>query len=223
MIGGVDPIINVADYASVSLPHAIPYQGSKRRLASVIAQYLPKKIDTFYEPFAGSAAMTIYVAYHNLASKFVVADSLCPIVGLLRSMTEEPEKTASRYCSLWLGQEEGDIGYFNRIRERYNQDKDCVDLLYLICRCVKNSVRFNSHGNFTQSVDKRRLGTHPNKMQSAIFGVSTILRGRTEFRVGDWLESTKDASSRDFIYMDPPYLGTSIGRDRRYHQQMTFK
>jgi len=57
-------------------------------------------------------------------------------------------------------------------------------------------------------------------MRAAILGVSAILCNRVEFRVGDWLDTTADARPVDFLYMDPPYLGTSIGRDRRYHQQM---
>ena len=204
----------------MSLPHAVPYQGSKRKLAPSIARYLPDRIKTFYEPFAGSAAMSIYAAHHGYAERFVVADSLAPMVNLLRGIVEAPEETASKYRDLWTGQDTGDSGYFNGVRERYNDTADHVDLLYLICRCVKNSPRFNRSGRFTQSVDKRRLGMRPEKMRSEIFGVSALLRGRVEFRIGDWLETTTDARSMDFLYMDPPYLGTSVGRDRRYHQQM---
>ncbi len=202
------------------LPHPIPYQGSKRKLAPSIACCLPDRIETFYEPFAGSAAMSIYAASHRLAERFVIADSLAPIVDLLRAIVEAPAETAARYRELWEGQAAADVSYFNHIRDRYNASGDHVDLLYLICRCVKNAIRFNRSGRFTQSVDKRRLGMHPDKMQTGIVGVSAILGGRVEFRVGDWRETTKDARPVDFLYMDPPYLGTSIGRDRRYHQQM---
>lgn len=202
------------------LPHPIPYQGSKRKLAHAIAWYLPEEIEIFYEPFAGSAAVTIYAAYHGLAPRFVLADSLEPMIDLLRAIVEEPEETASEYRALWYGQADGDDGYFNRVRDRYNDAGHHVDLLYLICRCVKNSVRFNRFGRFTQSVDRRRLGMRPDKMRASIHGVSNILRGRVEFRVGDWLETTEDARPVDFVYMDPPYLGTSTGRDKRYHRQM---
>lgn len=202
------------------LPHPIPYQGSKRKLAPVIGRYLSERIRVFYEPFAGSAAMTVYAAYHRRAERFIVADSFAPMVALLRSIVEEPERTAARYREVWEGQQEGGHGFFNEVRRRYNEERDPVDLLYLICRCVKNAVRFNGYGCFTQSVDKRRLGMHPDKMLSAMTGVSSILRGRTEFRLGDWQETSADASPGDFVYMDPPYLGTSIGRDKRYHRQI---
>jgi DNA adenine methylase len=82
-------------------------------------------------------------------------------------------------------------------------------------------VRFNKTGNFTQSHDKRRLGMRPEKMAVAIEGASLLLKGKTEVRVGDWTETAADAKPEDFVYMDPPYLGTSIGRDKRYAHQMT--
>ena len=205
----------------MSLPHPIPYQGSKRKLAPAISRHLPTRIATFYEPFAGSAAMTIYAAHHGLASRFVLADSLEPMIDLIHAIVETPQKTASAYRALWHGQIEGDDDYFNRIRERYNTTGHHVDLLYLICQCVKNAIRFGRNGRFTQSVDRRRLGMHPDRMRSAIHGVSNILRDRVEFRVGDWLETTHDARSDDFVYMDPPYRGTSSGPDKRYHRQVT--
>ncbi|WP_417496110.1 DNA adenine methylase [Maricaulis sp.] len=202
------------------LPHPIPYQGSKRKLAHLIGRYVPKSA-TFYEPFCGSGAMTIYAAHKGLANRFVLGDSLEPIVRLQQAIVEMPAKTADRYQTVWEGQTSDNFGYFNDVRARYNADRDAVDLLYLICRCVKNAIRFNKAGNFTQSHDKRRLGTHPEKMRAAIHGVSQILKGKVEYRVGDWLETTFDADPDDFVYMDPPYLGTSVGPDKRYHQQMT--
>lgn len=204
----------------IRLPHPIPYQGSKRKLAPLIGRYLPKSSKRFFEPFAGSAAMSIYAAYHRRADSFVIADSLEPMVQLLTAIVDSPEKTSSRYEEIWNGQTSQGPDYFNRVRDRYNADRDPVDLLYLICRCVKNAIRFNKNGNFTQSVDKRRLGMRPQKMGDAVREVSSILKGRVEFRVGDWIETTSDATPRDFVYMDPPYLGTTIGRDKRYHQQL---
>lgn len=207
----------------MTVPHPIPYQGSKRKLASAIDRYLPESVDTFYEPFAGSAAMTIYAAFHRRASRYVISDSLEPMVKLLQAIVEDPESTAAKYGELWRGQASDDAQYFYRVRDRFNEHGNHVDLLYLICRCVKNAVRFNSAGGFSQSVDKRRLGMRPDKMRKAMLGVHFLLRGRTMFRVGDWLETTKDAGVDDFVYMDPPYLGTSVGPDRRYHRQMTQK
>ena len=82
---------------------------------------------------------------------------------------------------------------------------------------MKNAIRFNAKsGNFTQSRDKRRLGMKPEKMASAILGVSVLLKGKTEVVSGDWIKTVSGAGPEDFIYMDPPYLGTTVGKDKRY-------
>jgi DNA adenine methylase len=203
-----------------NLPHPIPYQGSKRSLAPLIAPFIPSKVEIWFEPFAGSAAMTLWAAKQGVAKKYVIGDRLEPIAELWRAIIERPQETGIRYTAIWKEQRPDNADYFNTVRERYNQNRDPVDLLYLICRCVKNAVRFNKYEKFTQSVDKRRLGMRPEKMIEAIAGASYLLRGRTEVVSGDWLKTTAPAGRRDFLYMDPPYLGTSIGRDKRYAHQM---
>jgi DNA adenine methylase len=165
--------------------------------------------------------MTLWAAQENRASRFIIGDSLEPVAQLWTAIIERPGATARQYRNIWEGQKEGEFGYFNSVRTRYNEHRDPVDLLYLICRCVKNAVRFNKQGNFTQSHDKRRLGMRPEKMAEAIEGASRLLKGKTEVRSGDWKETTTDARRDDFLYMDPPYLGTSIGRDKRYAHQIT--
>lgn len=201
-------------------PHPFPYQGSKRRLAPLIAPHIPDHVQVMFEPFAGSAAMTLHAAQHGLARHFVIGDSLGDIVRLWRGIVLEPGATAARYRAVWSAQTPANPEYFNRVRARYNRERDPVDLMYLICRCVKNAVRFNAAGEFSQSADRRRLGTHPDRMQNAITDASHLLAGKIEFREGDWLHTTADATTRDFAYLDPPYLGTTIGPDKRYHQQL---
>lgn len=202
------------------IPHPIPYQGSKRRLAKDICHYLPKKIDTLYEPFAGSAAITLYCARYNLASRFVIGDTLPSLIELWQLIVSKPEQTADRYEELWNGQKNEGLDYFNKVRERFNGNHDPVELLYLIARCVKNAVRFNQYGKMTQSVDKRRLGMQPDKMRSAILMSSFLLRGRTEFFCGDFKDCIASAKAGDFAYLDPPYQGTTYGQDKRYFSQV---
>lgn len=205
----------------LKLPHPIPYQGSKRRLAEAIGSIVPKKIGTWYEPFAGSAAMSLWVARHRNPDKIVLGDSLESLTALWELIIADPKGAADRYEIVWQGHANSDLGYFNEVRARYNEQHDPIDILYLMARCVKNAVRFNRKGHFTQSVDKRRLGMRPDKMRNAMIGASELLKGRTVVKTGDWTLTTADAVKGDFIYLDPPYMGTSIGRDLRYAEQMT--
>ncbi len=205
---------------TTTIPHPIPYQGSKRALAAKICTLFPDRIETLYEPFAGSAAISIYAAHHNLAKEFVIADSLPELIGLWKEIIDNPTRTANRYEEIWSGNQERSPTYFNEVRERFNSERDPVDLLYLIVRCVKNAVRFNRHGHFTQSSDKRRLGTNPKKMGASIHSVSDLLKGRTKLLCGDFIKTIKGAGSNDLVYMDPPYHGTTYGRDKRYFAQL---
>ena len=203
----------------LKLPHPLPYQGSKRSLATLIGPNLPTDIDTWYEPFCGSAAMSIWAIHYRKPRRLVLGDSLAGIADLWRAIIENPDGTAARYAELWSGHVRGP-DHFLAIRARYNNERDPVDLLYLTVRCVKNAVRFNAKGNFTQSADHRRKGMRPEAMRKAIRGASEMLRGKTEIRTGDWLSTMANAGKNDFGYLDPPYLGTSTGPDKRYAHQM---
>jgi len=202
------------------IPHPIPYQGSKRKLAPVIAELFPKKVETLYEPFAGSAAMTIYAAKHNLAEKFVIGDTFPELVTLWEKIINHPDEIAKDYEKIWLGHIENGNDHFNTVRASFNETRDEAALLYLVARCVKNAVRFNKNGFFTQSADKRRLGTNPLKMAVAIKNTSQLLKGKTKVICDDFSNTIKNATPNDLVYLDPPYHGTTYGKDKRYFSQL---
>jgi DNA adenine methylase len=193
----------------------IPYQGSKRALAPRICSLFPRHIETLYEPFAGSAAITLFAASHGLANSFVIGDTYAPLVDLWALIINNPSELSERYSTVWHGQFESNT-HFNEKRAEFNENRDPVLLLYLIARCVKNAVRFNKHGHFTQSADKRRTGMKPDRVTRTAYAVSRLLKGRTSLHRGDFRDCTKAAGVHDLIYMDPPYQGTTYGADKRY-------
>ena len=90
--------------------------------------------------------------------------------------------------------------------------------LYLLARCVKGSVRYNSCGEFNQSPDNRRKGMRPETMRQQILGVSHLLRGKTDITALDYREVLGKAMPGDLVYMDPPYQGVCRNRDPRYFE-----
>lgn len=201
------------------LPHPIPYQGSKRVLAPTILSYLgTRRPQRLYEPFAGSAAISIAAANAKLADEYVVSDSLPSLAELWQRILALPNEIAGQYERIWEGQFCNPGEHYNRIREEFNLTGDPAMLLYLLARCVKNAPRFNRQGKFNQSPDKRRYGMRPDKMRREILGAWTLLRDRGRASCMDFEEAIEDATSADLVYMDPPYQGVSTGSDRRYYQ-----
>lgn len=199
------------------VPHVIPYQGSKRKLANNILEHVKGlKIDTFYEPFAGSAAVTLAAAARQSANKYVIGDKYQQLMELWALIINSPIEVSKRYSMLWHEQLDEPNEYFLRVRSQFNVDNDPVKLLYLMARCVKNAIRFNNSGGFNQSQDKRRLGTKPEKIHKNLLQVSAILKEQTELFSGDFRLLTKEATSDDLVYMDPPWQGTSTKKDPRY-------
>lgn len=205
------------------IPHPIPYQGSKRRLAPIILEHFPKDIDTLYEPFVGSGAITLAAATRGLAKEFVLGDSLSTLVEIWSLIIDHPIQLADEYEGIWNLQHDDPIRFYNVVRDRFNQKGGASLLLFLLTRCVKNAVRFNIVGEFNQSPDKRRLGTKPERMRKSIYEANKLLKNRAEAIAGDYSELLKQAGPKDLVYMDPPYQGTSGSRDQRYHQQLDRK
>lgn len=201
----------------MSVPHVIPYQGSKRKIAEDILKHINYQISgRLFEPFAGSAAITLAAASKNIAKGYVIGDKYDPLVKLWRLIVESPEEVIFRYENLWTAQLNNPKDFFLQTRDEYNKDLDPVKLLYLITRCVKNAIRFNQKGEFNQSADNRRLGTNPKRVKNEINKTAEILKNRIDIRSGDFLEIIKDATSKDVIYMDPPWQGTSSNKNSRY-------
>lgn len=199
------------------VPHPIPYQGSKRQLAPLILSFIPDgKFRILLEPFVGSGAVTLATARMNPHNRFRVGDTLEPLCGIWRHIVTNPQKLVEEYAEHWHNQLSYPIRYFNKVREEFNRDRSPSKLLFLLARCVKNAVRFNPSGQFNQSADKRRLGTRPKTMEVEIYGAHRLLKGRCEIICGDYKALLDRATPDDIVYMDPPYQGTSEGRDSRY-------
>jgi len=206
----------------MNVSHPIPYQGSKRNLASNILRYFPAKVDKLHEPFAGSAAISLAAAAYKRANKFHINDLNKPLVDLLRAIVNTPDKITKEYETLWHKQLEDPKSFYKKIRNEFNLTGRSDCFLYLLARCVKASVRYNANGEFNQSPDNRRRGATPDTMRDQIRGASFLLKGKTTFSSKNYRDVVLQATEDDLIYMDPPYQGVCGNRDTRYLASVQF-
>lgn len=209
-----------------TVPHIVQYQGSKRILAPQILPYMPRRFERLIEPFAGMAAITIATAKAGRAKHFVVNDLNKPLVDILQSAIETPKTLIDEYTKVWSEQfsfKDGCVEHFYKVRDDFNRgNQSAANMLYLLARCVKGSVRYGSNGQFNQSPDKRRNGTSPKTLKTNVETISYYLKGRTSFSSKDYREILEEARPGDVVYMDPPYQGVSNVRDCRYYSGIEF-
>jgi len=207
----------------MQIPHPIPYQGSKRKIARKILEFFPYEVGRLVEPFAGSAAITIAAAAYGKASSFWINDIDEALMHLWEQIINNPLQIANAYERLWYAQQGQEKEFYFEVRQQFNETRDPALFLYLLARCVKASIRYNARGEFNQSPDNRRRGRHPKQMKEDIVAVSNLLRGRVEISHRDYKEVLQQVDSMDLVYLDPPYQGVCVTGDPRYFRGVKFQ
>lgn len=207
----------------MNTPQPIPYQGSKRGIASRILDCFPEDIDRVVEPFAGSAAVSISAAFHKKAKRFLLNDRNEPLMRLWDEIINNPDKIADAYERLWKSQKGRERSFFDEVRAEFNKNHEPYLLLFLLARIVKGAIRYNRIGKFNQSPDNRRRGRHPDLMRHDVACTSRLLKGRTELYALDYKEILMKVDKSDIVYMDPPYQGVCGQHDQRYLKGVEFR
>lgn len=205
-----------------SVPFPIPYQGSKRKLAPAILGCFPRGAKVLHEPFCGSAAVTIAALATGRAESAWLNDANEPLIALWDEILKDSSGLARQYNDLWRQQLGREREFYDEVRSRFNQSHEPQLLLFLLARCVKAAVRYNSAGEFNQSPDNRRRGTKPDRMADHLKRTAAILQDRVHTSSVDYRSALQNAEPDDIVYMDPPYQGVSSNRDRRYRDGLTF-
>ncbi len=201
----------------MKIPHPIPYQGSKRNLANHILRYFPQKFNRLIEPFCGSGAITISAAYYFKANSFLLNDINPALISLWNEIVNNPKEIIQKYHDIWYGQLGREEEYYYGSRKSFNHNNSPEYLLFLLARCVKAAVRYNTKGEFNQSPDHRRKGRNPAIMREDILKVSRLLKGKVILSCMDYKEVLKKTSTHDLVYMDPPYQGTGQNGGFKYY------
>jgi DNA adenine methylase len=204
------------------VPYPIPYQGSKRKLAPLILSFVPEiGIERLIEPFAGSAAVSIAALYREKVSYVWINDKNKALIDLWSLIVDRPDYIIEKYAQLWHEQQGQEKTFYFRIRDEFNKTYRPEHFLYLMARCVKASIRYNSRGEFNQSPDNRRKGMRPEILQSHVLRASYLLKNKVCLTSWDYRDVLDFVEPTDLIYLDPPYQGVTKKRNPRYIDQVT--
>ena len=180
----------------------IKWSGSKRYVAPELGQYIGSQ-KRYIEPFIGGGSMLPFRKIH----KAVASDIIPELVNLWNQIKNNPEQVAFEYKIRWdrLQYKGHDVYY--EVRDNFNKTKNEFDFLFLTRTCVNGLIRYNSKGEFNNSMHKNRPGITPQRLKTTILKWSYFIKD-VEFRKCDYRETLGDANKNDFIFLDPPYGGT---------------
>lgn len=185
----------------------IKWTGSKRLAAPKLSRLIPSS-QRFFDPFVGGGAILPFAK----ADEIFAGDVLPELIELWQQIKRKPEYVADGYEKRWHRlQEEGHTAYYD-IRDRFNSLRDPLDLLFLSRTCVNGLIRFNSEGDFNNSLHHTRPGINPGRLRRIIVRWSSWI-SNVSFKVADYRTTLKPVREGDVIFLDPPYAGSN-GRGR---------
>jgi DNA adenine methylase len=176
----------------------VKWAGGKRGIIDELVKLLPPEIETYYEPFAGGAAL-FFEIYEQL-EKAYISDSNLELMLTFQTIKKEPKALIER---LEQHAQKDSEEYYYKVRAQYNL-QNALDIaarfIYLNKTCYNGLYRVNSKGEF--NVPRGRYANPDIVQRKNIMACNSALRKATiEYREFDTIKPNQG----DFVYCDPPY------------------
>ena len=188
----------------------IKCQGIKTKLVPWIKAIIPADFDgRWIEPFMGSGV----VVFNVRPRKALLADSNPHLINFYQAVARG-EITAA--ITRRFFEREGEKllrskgEYYYSVRERFNRHGNPLDFLFLNRAGFNGMIRFNQRGEFNVPFCRkpnRFAQAYITKICNQVQAVADACAlGDYEFRCQDYSVTIAEASARDILYCDPPYI-----------------
>lgn len=182
----------------------VKWVGGKRQLIDEIKVRVPKKYNTYFEPFFGGGA----VLFALQPKKAVINDLNGDLIKTYIVIKDSPEDLIKN-----LSIHENTSEYFYKIRNEdlnpvvFNQKSDleiASRLIYLNKTCFNGLFRVNSSGHFNTPFGNYK---NPNIVNEPVIKAVSNYFNENEIEIlnGDFYDACANAKKGDFVYLDPPY------------------
>jgi DNA adenine methylase len=193
----------------------LKWAGGKHRLLSQYDPFFPAEgARTYYEPFAGSAAVFFHLRGRDFAARYVLSDFNPELINVYQTVQGDVDDL--------LDELKGHHhAHFRDARRHYYHTRKLdrngtwegltsVDraarMLYLNRTCFNGLWRVNSRGEFNVPIGRYHNPNIINEVR--LRGGHQALQG-VELDVQHFREVLDFAGEGDFVYFDPPYIPLS--------------
>lgn len=184
----------------------LKWVGGKRQLLSEINKYIPKEIDTYFEPFLGGGA----VFFDLEPDKAVINDYNSELINVYKTIKDDVEKLIEY---LRVHEENNSKEYYYTVRawdreegysERSNVEK-ASRIIFMNKTGFNGMYRVNSKNQYNVPYGKYKNPAIVN--EDVLRSVSAFLNDiDVTILNGDFVEVVSNAKAGDFVYLDPPYV-----------------
>lgn len=183
--------------------------GGKRQLLPQLQKFMPKKYETYFEPFVGGGALLFSLHPQNA----VINDFNSSLMNVYRVIKENPEELLE---ILEKHAENNSKEYYLKIRsadrdgriEKMNNVEKAARLLYMLKVDFNALYRVNKKGQFNVPYGRSKnpkITDHENIMAISNYFNSCNI----DFLSGDFEDAVQGVKESDFVYFDPPYIPLS--------------
>ncbi len=178
--------------------------GSKQRFAHEIASFFPVRIERYFEPFLGSAAVLGALA----PAKAVGSDVFKPLMEIWQTLHAAPTTLKAWYAERRRAMMAGDkAAEYEKIKASYNVNPNGADLLFLCRACYGGVVRFRKADGYMSTPCGAHTPIPPDAFSRRVDEWRTRTAG-AQFQLMDYRDAMERAAMGDLIYCDPPYKDT---------------
>lgn len=182
------------------------YTGGKYKLLPDLFDIFPEQIDTFVDLFAGGFNVGINVN----ANCIVCNDQINYLIDMYQYFEATPFETLISEIELRIKEfslSKNNADGYNLLRERYNREKDIIDLFVLTCYSFNHQIRFNNSQKFNTPFGKERSSFNPS-IEKNLYNFCNALKTKNIVFSNDSFENVdlSKLGPNSFLYCDPPYL-----------------
>lgn len=190
----------------------VKWAGGKRQLLKSITDLVPKKYNTYYEPFIGGGA----VFFHLMPSKAVINDYNKELINAYVTLRDNYLEVKSL---LKKHQNNNSKEYFYEIRaldrndefDKLSNAKRAARFIYLNKAGFNGLYRVNKKGQMNVPyAQKKNVNLVSPKLEETI---NYLKEKQISIINMDFEDAVKSAKREDFVYFDPPYIPLKEGSD----------
>jgi DNA adenine methylase len=200
------------------------WAGGKYLFLTKFGNLIPPFEGRYFEPFLGSAAMFFHVQRRlGRPVESVLGDLNAQLIRMYFEVKEHPEEIAEALQELQreFHAAEDKPAFYYEVRRRYNEAlpaPPAADFIFINRTCWNGLYRVNQKARFNVPYGRPKTDNVVPGREELLNASAALMRAR--LRATSWENSSAQARSGDFIFLDPPYFSDVSTEHPKYRTRL---